>query len=505
LEFERQSEFDACATEPADEFVSKEEESVVWSALENIPENYREVLVLYYRQGQSIGEVATSLGIGNDAARQRLSRGREMLRSRVSNLIEGVLDRTNPTRTFTSRVMAAIASAGIAGSTSTAKASMAFNTSTATSAATLAKVVSGGSALGVLGGLLGAACGMLGAWIGTWFPAQMAPTETERQLLLERGKTAMKLNWLFLVAILFVTGGMVALPSAWIWWLITLIAMQAIFMIAIGVYSMRTQRLVRSLRKELTPEENPNQSKIATRRRDNAKDRPQVYGRRYTSKLRFLGLPLFDIQIPDPPRFDEVQNENEKENEVPRAKGWLAIGKSATGFIAVGGKPVGVIAIGGIATGGIAIGGVAFGLLSFGGLALGGLAIGGAALGGLAIGGAALGYDAVGGLAIAWQSATGGGAIAWHAATGGGALANDFAVGGSAYANEANTELAKQVINEKCHLWFISKDGWFMHTQWLVTPCVFAFVGVVLWASRFLYTTDPPTDQDTSDGGVLKP
>ena len=65
--------------DPADEFISQEEESLVWKSLERIPPNYREVLVLYYRQGKSIDEVANSLGLTNAAARQRLSRGREIL------------------------------------------------------------------------------------------------------------------------------------------------------------------------------------------------------------------------------------------------------------------------------------------------------------------------------------------------------------------------------------------------------------------------------------------
>lgn len=469
-------EFDSYGNDPADEFVSREEESVVWGALEKIPQNYREVLVLYYRQGQSIGQVADSLGIANDAARQRLSRGREILRSRVSNLIEGVLDRTNPTRTFTSRVMAGIVTAGVAGSSSTAKAgvSMAFGSSTATSAATVAKVLGTGSAIGILGGLLGAGLGFVGAWFGTWFPAQMAPTETEKHLLLERGKTPLRIGAVFTISILAIAFAMSIWPNAWPTWLIAMVVAQGIFAIAITLHGNKTQRLVKALRKEISPDEDPNLSKIGTHFREKEKKQPIKYGRRYTSEMKLLGLPLFDIQINDPPRLHNQGNIIEPV-KARTAKGWVAIGDRAIGVIAIGGFPVGVISIGGMACGVFAIGGLSLGIFAFGGLAAGGFAIGGLAIG----------YTAIGGGAIAWHSATGGGAVAWHAATGGGACAHDFAVGGGAYANEANTELAKQVIDEKCHMQLVQNT-------WLFPAIGIAVATTVPILANYLYTTTPP-------------
>src|SRR5438270_4264118 len=93
----------------AEEAVSREEESLVWQALERIPEAYREPLILFYREDQSVAEVAGALVLSEDAVRQRLSRGRGMLREQVAELVEGGLRRSRPGRRFTVTVMAGLA------------------------------------------------------------------------------------------------------------------------------------------------------------------------------------------------------------------------------------------------------------------------------------------------------------------------------------------------------------------------------------------------------------
>ncbi len=94
---------------PADAVVSREEECLVWQALEQIPESYREPLILFYREEQSVAEVASTLDLSPDAAKQRLSRGREMLREQVTKLVEGTLRRSRPGRPFTAGVVTGIA------------------------------------------------------------------------------------------------------------------------------------------------------------------------------------------------------------------------------------------------------------------------------------------------------------------------------------------------------------------------------------------------------------
>jgi RNA polymerase sigma factor (sigma-70 family) len=48
-------------------------------AIQKLPENYREAIVLYYLDGRKCSSVAASLGIAEPAARQRLVRARAML------------------------------------------------------------------------------------------------------------------------------------------------------------------------------------------------------------------------------------------------------------------------------------------------------------------------------------------------------------------------------------------------------------------------------------------
>src|SRR5882672_4679350 len=93
---------------PSEQAINREEEAIVWSALELIPDLYREPLILFYRESQSIELVAQQLDLSEDAVRQRLSRGRDMLRAQVAALVEGTLKRSRPGRTFTLAVMAAL-------------------------------------------------------------------------------------------------------------------------------------------------------------------------------------------------------------------------------------------------------------------------------------------------------------------------------------------------------------------------------------------------------------
>src|SRR6185295_8053346 len=88
-----------------------------WRSLEQLPENYRAPLVLFHREGESVAGVAAALDLSEDATRQRLTRGREMLREEVNSVIDGVLKRTKPGKTFTAGVLTAVGA-----SASTAKA-----------------------------------------------------------------------------------------------------------------------------------------------------------------------------------------------------------------------------------------------------------------------------------------------------------------------------------------------------------------------------------------------
>ena len=92
----------------ADLAMDKEEQAILWSALERVPELYREPLILYYREHRSVEHVAAALDLTEDAVKQRLARGRKILQERVLSFVEGALSRSTPGRVFTLGVLAAL-------------------------------------------------------------------------------------------------------------------------------------------------------------------------------------------------------------------------------------------------------------------------------------------------------------------------------------------------------------------------------------------------------------
>lgn len=105
---------ESAATSPLDDALAAESERIVWESLRRVPVTYREALVLYYREGKSLREVAASLGIGEDAAAQRLSRGRKQLESRVASVVETALTASRPKKGFAAVVVASLPAAGSA-------------------------------------------------------------------------------------------------------------------------------------------------------------------------------------------------------------------------------------------------------------------------------------------------------------------------------------------------------------------------------------------------------
>jgi RNA polymerase sigma factor (sigma-70 family) len=107
---------------PSEQAVSRDEEAILWRSLERIPENYREPLILFYREHQSIEHVAAELELSEDAVKQRLSRGRKLLQDEVQSFVENTLRRTAPGQVFSGAVLAALPLA--AGVTATAGAGL---------------------------------------------------------------------------------------------------------------------------------------------------------------------------------------------------------------------------------------------------------------------------------------------------------------------------------------------------------------------------------------------
>ena len=95
-------------SEPIETAITAEQQAVVRHALEQIPTKYRESLVLFYRQEQSVKEVAEQLELSEEAVKQRLSRGRKLLKEQVAGIVETTIRRTGPSMLFTAAVVAAL-------------------------------------------------------------------------------------------------------------------------------------------------------------------------------------------------------------------------------------------------------------------------------------------------------------------------------------------------------------------------------------------------------------
>jgi len=93
---------------PFDTTSEAEAEQVVRDALDRVPETYREVLVLYYRENRSAREVSAALGITEAAVLQRLARGRQYLADGLTDLVERSLASAKPARGLRAGVLAAI-------------------------------------------------------------------------------------------------------------------------------------------------------------------------------------------------------------------------------------------------------------------------------------------------------------------------------------------------------------------------------------------------------------
>jgi RNA polymerase sigma factor (sigma-70 family) len=89
-----------------------EELRVLADALEALPNEAREVVVLYYREGRSAAQVAGLLGLSEDAVKKRLSRARARLREDVEARFAGAAEKTRPGPQFTAAVMLALPKAG---------------------------------------------------------------------------------------------------------------------------------------------------------------------------------------------------------------------------------------------------------------------------------------------------------------------------------------------------------------------------------------------------------
>ena len=377
-----------------DNTIREEEQAILWHSLEQIPEKYREPLVLYYREHQSIEHVAVELDLKEDAVKQRLSRGRKMLKEQAMSFVEGALSRSTPGKTFTVAVMAALATIS-----PPAKAA-----GIGAAAAAVGKGAGGIAKTTLLAAVLASVSGLVSSVMALRMNLNQSRTKRERRRVVVTTISLVGSFWLFIGALFLLRSiALTRLESAenifigiqflvvgftvgWSWLLI---------------HCIKTQGDIRAQERENHPE-----SFADPRFQKGSK------AAEYKSRATFCGVPLVHV------RFG-MQEKGDKP-----VFGWIAIGDRAIGLL---------FAWGGIAVGFCAVGAISVGVLSFGGIGFGILAAGAICYGWWAMGAISMGMHALGSLfASAWETAQGGFMV----------MSQYVAMGQLAVAPHANDEIA---------------------------------------------------------------
>jgi len=415
---------------PAGQAISKEEEGILWRSLERIPECYREPLVLFYREHQSTERVAATLNLSEEAARQRLSRGRKLLQEQVLAFVEGALAQTGPGRVFTLGVVAALPAMAISAKASTLGA-----------AAKGGAAVKGAGMAGLLGGVSAALFTFLGMWLqfrGAW---KMLRTDQERKIFKKFyiGIAAAVVTFVAITCILQSYGSalMKVNPALFAGLTIGLILGYCVLTACLAGWFYRRVRKLNSSR--------PTAENI------HSFGGP---GWEYRSRFELFGLPFVHI------RFGSCGNLTRKRWQPVKA--WIAISDAfAFGVL---------FAYAGVAVAPISIGACTLGLLSYGAMATGVFAIGGFGFGAWAVAPFAAGWQACGDTAIAWNIANGGQY----------GIAHQFALGATAHAAEVNTDYVRHMVRSNLFFQFcwtvLRPVGFFLLWAWAIPMTIFTTI-----------------------------
>lgn len=385
---------------PREEAISREEEALMWRALETLAPEYREPMVLFYREGQSVEKVAAALGLSGEAVRQRLSRGRVMLNDRVAKTVERTLFRSAPGKVFTLAVLAALPAFTVSASAATLGTTAAKGSATAKAAASM----------GLASMLLGPVLAFFGIYLGYKLSIDNAQTPRVRAFVTKfyRLLGAGIVLFLLLLGMLTSSGWGLHLaksrPSFYASLVLALVAVYTIFVAVISIWSGRERKALGSEGANPNPTFwNPFYHKSKATE--------------YRSAATLFGLPLVHV------RFGGEHHDRDEP-----VKAWFAIGKKAYGVL---------FAFGAFAVAPLSVGGCGIGLVTLSGFGMGVISLAGLGIGIWSIAGTAVGFVAYGGCAVGWK---------W--AAGGVAIARDYAVGGTAFATHANDAIAGAFIQQ---------------------------------------------------------
>lgn len=382
-----------------DAAIRKQEQALLWQTLDKMDGTYREPLILFYREQQSVERVAAELDLSLDTTKQRLSRGRKLLKRAMISFVEDTLTKSKPGVGFTAGVLAAIS--GIA---PPAKAA-AFGAG-AVQAGTFFK-------LATFLTLLASFSGVISSFFGLRASLDQSRTQQERQ-------HAIKVVAMFMLfAIVYVLGmytlKYLALNSnSHTYDSLQFYATASQFLVFtfVASYLYLVHRMFK-VTQNLRAQERIFNPQAFHRQADQVGSKDHEY----KSKLSLFGTPLFHFKF----GMSEIGDKP--------AVGWIAGGSKAYGlFFAWGGVAIAPISVGIISVGVISVGAVGFGLV----------AIGTVAIGIIGFGASAIGYKAYGSLsALGWESA-------W---SNGFSIAKDAALAPVAFAEQVNNEQAADISN----------------------------------------------------------
>lgn len=391
-ELDEEAANDTIGPELEQDAIDEQQQAILWQTLDAIDATYREPLILFYREQQSVKQVAEQLELSPETAKQRLSRGRKLLTQAVTELVEKGLRDSKPNPAFTLGVMSAVSQISPPSkllAAGAAKGGLLLNLTTALA-------------------FLASFSGLISSFFGLRASLDQSRTERERKL-------AIKSAALFIgFAIIFV-GGVLALKY------ITLAnpanadvytALSQFIVIGfIASYLILVPRMFNAVR-TLRMQERIFHPEAFEHASD--KDANQ---REYKSRLTLLGVPLIHFKL-------GALEANDKP-----AFGWIAGGNYAHGLL---------FAWGGVAVAPISVGIISYGIVTIGGVGIGLVSLSAAAIGVIAFGASAIGYKAYASLsAMGWESAF----------SNGFSIANDAAIGYIAYGEQINNELAGLIIN----------------------------------------------------------
>lgn len=95
-----------------DYLLEEERDELIARALETLPEDAREAIVLFYREGQSIADIAKAIDVSEEVVKKRLSRARERIRGKVEAAFGAALVASIPGGDFSMGVLGKLSSQG---------------------------------------------------------------------------------------------------------------------------------------------------------------------------------------------------------------------------------------------------------------------------------------------------------------------------------------------------------------------------------------------------------